>query len=101
MSQDLCPGLGSGATEDLLHRPEAGVVESFREGHNVGRGDVLVLLRPGTARQLVRLDGREYRKVQQRDLVGQLLGGDTQRTANDRVYIGEGGVGRETVGLLR
>lgn len=101
MRHNLCSRLWGTATENLLHRPEARVIEPLRERHNVRRRYVLVLLRPCAARQLVRLNGGKDGEVQQRDLSGQLLRRDTQRTADDRVHVGERGVRRETVGFLR
>lgn len=88
MRQYFCSGFGSGATEDLLHGPETRVIESLGERHNIRSGNVFVLLRPCTAGQLVRLNLGKDGKVQESDLIGQLLGGDTQRTADDCVHFG-------------
>lgn len=53
------------------------MIESLGKCHNVRCIDVLVLLRPGTTAQLIRLDHRENGKVQQGDLIGQDIGGYT------------------------
>lgn len=101
MGQNLGSALWRTATEYLLDCPEAGVVESFREPRNVRRRNVFVLLRPCAARQLVRLNGGKDWEVEQRDLVGQLFGRNTQRTANDGVQLCEVRIRWETVGLFR
>lgn len=101
MRQNLRSGFRGRSTENLLDSPEARVVEPFRERHDIRRRHVFVFLRPCTARQFIRLNGREDGKVQERDLVRQLLGGDAQGTANHRVQVVDRSVRRETVGFLR
>lgn len=61
--------------QNLLYRPEAGVIETFRKGNNVRRHNVFVLfVRPCAAGQFVRLNGSEFGKIEQRNLTGQFIG---------------------------
>lgn len=75
------------AAQNLLDRPESGLIKPFRERHNIRCHDTLILLRPRTAGQLVRLDVRENGKVQERDLIGQLFRRYAQHIRYHRVCV--------------
>ena len=100
MRQNLRSGLGRVSTENLLHRPEARVVEPFSKRNDIGCSQMLVLLSPRTAGQLIWLNGRKHWKVQQCNLSGQFLWRHSQRTAEDRVQVGQVCIGWQAVGLL-
>lgn len=65
MCQCLSAHFRRRSTQDLLHRPEARVVETFCEGNNVGRHYMLILLvGPRAAGKLIRLNGGKVGKVE-------------------------------------
>lgn len=97
MCHYLCSLLGLLAVEYLLHRPEACVIESLGKRHNVGRHHVLILLCPGAAAQLVGLYQCKDGKVQQCYLIGQHIGGYSQRTQYDRIQLLNGTIRWQTL----
>ena len=85
MCQNFCSLLGLFTAEYLLDRPKAGVIETFCERYNIWRHHMFVLFGPSTTCQLIWLYGSKDRKIQQRYLSGQLIGGHTQSAHNDGI----------------
>lgn len=89
--------LGLLAIQYFLHRPEACVIESLGKRHNIRRHHMLILLCPGAAAQLIGLYQCKDGKVQQCYLIGQHIGGYSQRTQYDRIQLLNGTIRGQTL----
>lgn len=96
---DLGAFFGAGAVQNLLDRPEAGVVEASSEGDDVRSDEDFILFGPRATRQFVHFDGRKDRKIEEGDLRGEFFRRNAKRADDDVVQV-DGGVGWQAVGFV-